>query len=140
MLVEAAEAGRDSPEVDDALKAAREVLGRAAQVESVRALDDRFTAWGETFHCVQAEHFELDDWVRTAEAAKLIHVSPKTLSSMRIKGRIKGVYEKNEGSVGRYWYKVRDVYDLATTMPGRNYWRQKQSTDTLNDSETGDGK
>jgi len=131
----------DSPktltELHTALKNAQAALELIGDTNRVHDLDQRFTQWGETWHCEQPEHYEPDDYVRTSEAAKLIGISDKTMSSLRVHGKITGIFHKGSGATGGYWYLVRDVYALAETLPGRN-WRTKRPTDTLNDSETGD--
>jgi hypothetical protein len=133
----------DSPKtlaaLDIAMKAAREYLDNIHKAETPQALDERFTSWGETFHCEQPEHYEDDDLVKGAQAAKLIHVSPKTMSTERIRGRIKGIWDPEMATAGGYWYRVGDVYALSSELRGRA-WRRKGSTDTLNDSRTGDSE
>lgn len=133
----------DSPqtlsELDQALKAVKAALELPPAGDPVKALDERFTSWGETWHCEQPVAYGMDEYVRTSEAARLIHISDKTLSHNRIHGKIKGVFERQSGATGGYWYLVRDVYALGETLPGRS-WRRKRPTDTLNASETGDSE
>jgi hypothetical protein len=126
----------DSPATLQAIKAALKALDDS---DPVAELDKRFTDWGETFHVEQVQHYELDDWVKCSEAAKLIHCTPKTLNELRIKGRIPAQWSRDIGSAGGYLYLVADVYKLSTTMRGRG-WRAKGSADNLNDSGRGDSK
>jgi len=126
----------DSPATLVAIKAALKTLDGAS---AVAELDKRFSDWGETFHVEQVAHYEMDDWVKASEAAKLIHSSTKTLNELRIKGRIKAEWSADVGSSGGYLYKVEDVYKLSTTMRGRG-WRRKGSVDSINDSGRGDSK
>jgi len=125
--------------LDTAMKAAREYLDHTRKAETVHNLDERFTTWGETWHCDQPGHYEDDDLVKAGVAAKLIHIAPKTLSTQRIRGRIKGHWDPQMATAGGYWYRVGDVYELSSKLRSRS-WRRKGSTDTLNDSETGDSK
>lgn len=101
------------------------------------ALDQRFTEWGETWHCDQPEHYEETDYVKAATAAKILAVSHKTISTLRINGRLTGHWDPDMGTAGGYWYLVKDIHDLSRKMRGRN-WRGKGSTDTLNDSGRSD--
>lgn len=127
----------DSPTTLEAIKAALKTLDDA---DPVAALDKRFSDWGETFHVEQPQHYEMDDWVRASEAAKLIHIDKSALNQMRIRGRIKGMWSDDVGSCGGYLYKVEDVYKLSTTIRRRGSWRDKGVTDTLDDSGRGDSK
>jgi hypothetical protein len=124
----------DSPATLQAIKTALKALDDG---DPVTDLDKRFCDWGETFHVEQVQHYEMDDYVKATEAAKLIHVTGKTLNDLRIKGRIKGQWSKDVGNAGGYLYKVEDVYKLSTQMRGRG-WRKKGSLDTLSDSGRGD--
>lgn len=110
---------------------------------TVKELDDRFTDWGVDWHAEQLDHYDPDELVKPAIAAKLIHVAVGTVGALRIKGRIKGHWDPTISSTGGYRYKVRDVYELATIMPGRGRRKRADSaepapTDTLNDSRRGD--
>lgn len=127
----------DSPATLVAIKAALETLD---QTDAVAALDKLFSDWGETFHTEQPQHYEMDDMVKASEAAKLIHVNKSALSQMRIRGRIKGVWNDDVGTSGGYLYKVEDVYKLSSTIRRRTSWRDKGVTDTLDDSGRGDSK
>lgn len=115
--------------IDQALK--------ALDGDGVKDLDDRFTSWGETWHAEQPQTYGPDDFVKGDVAASLIHISKKSISTLRINGRLKGTWDPDMGTAGGYWYKVADVYELSTTLRGRN-WRQKESTDTLKDSGRSD--
>lgn len=107
--------------------------------DDVSDLDKRFSDWGETWHCEQPENWGPDDWVKGVDAAKILHVSSKTVQTMRMRGRIKGIWEPGPGNTGAFWYKVSDVYQLVDHLRGKN-WRGKGSTDTLNNSGRSDTK
>lgn len=92
--------------------------------DGVKELDERFTQWGETFHAEQPDHYEPDDYVKAKVAAQLINCAPKTISNLRIHGRLPGVWDPNIGSSGGYWYKVSDVYETSSKMRSRS-WRRK---------------
>jgi hypothetical protein len=107
--------------------------------DPVKELDDRFSSWGESFHADQVDHYDMDDEVKASVASKLIHVSDKTITTLRIAGRIKGRWVKHLGPTGGYLYRVGDVYELSTTLRSRS-WRKKATIDTLNDSGRSDSK
>lgn len=106
---------------------------------SVKDLDDRFTSWGEEWHADQPVTYEPDDMVKAKTAAQIMQVAPKTVSNLRITGRLKGVWDPDMGNSGGYWYKVSDVWEMSTRLRGRN-WRSKPPLDTLNDSGSSDSK
>lgn len=124
-------------ELEEALTVAKAALANTAAGNPVKDLDQRFTSWGETWHCEQPDHYEMDDYVRTATAAKLINISAKTLTTMRNSGRINAVFNPDSGTTGGYWYLVSDVYALSATMRTRA-WRTSRPADTLNANRTGD--
>lgn len=126
----------DSPAT---LVAIKQALAGIPPADPVAELDKRFTDWGETFHCEQPAHYEMDDYVTAKIAAQLIHVGPNAVQALRVKGRIKGHWTPDLGTVGGYLYKVRDVYDLSSKLRGRD-WRRKESTDTLNDDGRSDAE
>lgn len=126
----------DSPATLNAVKDAIKALGDG---DPVAELDQRFTDWGETWHCEQPQHYEMDDYVKAKEAAKLIHVSAKTIQTLRMDGRLKGHWTTDIGTAGGYLYLVADVYKLSSTMRTRG-WRTKGSADNLNDSRRSDAK
>jgi protoporphyrinogen oxidase len=126
-------------ELEEALTVAKAALAATTAGNPVTDLDRRFTSWGETWHCEQPANYEMDDYVRTATAAKLVHMSSKTLTTMRNNGRINAIFNPNTGATGGYWYLVADVYALAASMPGRA-WRSSRPADTLNANRTGDSK
>ncbi len=98
---------------------------------TVADLDQRFVEWGETWHCDVQRTFGPDDMVKAGDAAALIQVSVGTLGRARIRGVIKGVWNKTEhGYPGHYTYKVSDVYKLSTELRGRG-WRAGDRTDTV---------
>lgn len=107
--------------------------------DPVAELDERFSSWGESFHAEQVDHYEMDDWVKASVAASLIHVSHKTINTLRIQGRIKGQWHQTLGPSGGYLYLVADVYKLSETLRSRT-WQKKPTVDTLNDSGRGDSK
>jgi hypothetical protein len=124
----------DNPASIEKLDTALKAVTSAGTVEE---LDQRFTDWGETWHAEQPDHYEPDDYVKATDAAKIVHVNPKTIATLRINGRLKGHWDPDMGNAGGYWYQVRDLHDLSSKLRGRN-WRNKQSTDTLNDSGRSD--
>jgi hypothetical protein len=117
-----------------------ELIKTIGDEDPVEALDQRFSDWGERWHCEQLDHYEPDDYVKAKVAANLIHVAAKTISGMRIDGKIKGVWDPEIGTNGGYWYRVGDLYDMRARMPLKPQWRPEESTVTLNDSRRGDGK
>ena len=135
----------DSPATLEAIKTALKELDGGEKIKDlppedpILDLDNRFNSWGESFHAEQPDHYEMDDWVKASVAARLIHISDKTVNTLRVEGRIKGIWDKDVGSSGGYLYKVEDVYALSLTLRSRT-WQKKGSIDNLNDSETGDPK
>lgn len=105
--------------------------------DPVAELDIRFTNWGETFHCEQPEHYDMDDYVTAKIAAQILSVHAKTISVMRIKGRLAGHWDPTVGQAGGYRYKVADLYDIAAQRRTRG-WRRREATDTLTDSSRSD--
>jgi len=122
-----------------ALKSAQAALDATTAGNPVEDLDSRFTSWGETWHCEQPTEYDDDEYVRTIDGARLIGISPKTLTDMRNKGRVDAVFERRSSPTGSYWFKVADLYALAATMRGRA-WRTSRPTDTLDTNGTGDSK
>ncbi len=107
---------------------------------AVADLDERFTDWGEKWHCEQVKSLGPDDLVDRNEAAALIGVAGGTLGRLRIRGRIKGQWVKGVfGKPGHYLYKVSDVYQLSTELRGRS-WRAADATDTVTPDGESDTK
>jgi len=107
----------DSPTTLEEIKAALKVFDAS---DPVAELDKRFTDWGETFHTEAPVHYDMDDYVKAEEAAALIHLSRKSMSALRVRGRIKGHWTPDIGTSGGYLYLVRDVYALSTTLKSRS--------------------
>lgn len=126
----------DSPAT---LVAIKQALADIGDTDQVAELDKRFSDWGETFHCEQPGHYELDDYVPAKIAAQLAHVAPKTIHNLRISGRIKGTWTPHLSTSGGYLYKVRDIYELSSKLRGRG-WRAKESADTLNPNGRSDAE
>lgn len=125
------------------LAAIDEVIRAVPDEDPVTALDTRFTDWGEKFHCDEPQvEYDLDDYVKSDDAGRLIGISSKTMGTHRIEGHIKGIWDQNLGSAGGgYWYKVRDVYALKERLPGKGgVWRKNAPLDNLDDSRRGDGE
>lgn len=131
----------DSPktlhELQTALKQVRAVLDAGAPTQTVAQLDQRFTSWGEFWHCEQPDEYGPEDYVRAADGAKLIGISHKTLNTMRNRGQIPSIFNVTTGGTGGYWYKVADLYAAKDAMPSRG-WRRKSTADTLDANGTGD--
>lgn len=131
----------DSPATLALLDAAVKDLAAGGGDDAVKELDERFTQWGESWHADVPMTFEPDELVKAADAAKILHCSNKTMSTLRIGGRIKGHWDPTLGSTGGWRYKVADVYELSTKVRGRTGgWREKESGVTLNGSGSSDTK
>ena len=94
------------------------------------ALDTRFREWGEGWHADIPVHYEQDDWVTAKEAAPIVGLNKGTLGQLRIRGRIKGKWDKNLGSRGGWRYRVGDLWKLSTEKRGRD-WRARERTDSI---------
>lgn len=108
-------------------------LAEGFSVRQVEELDDRFLTWGEQWHLPQPIVYSEGDWVHVTEAARLIHVNPHTLSTLRVRGRIKGRICRGKRRGFEYLYE--DLMKLSTQLRGRGgkAWRNPKSTDRVHE-------
>lgn len=114
-------------------------IDAVASKDPVTELDERFVSWGEEWHADLPDNYDMDDWVKTSVAARLVQIASKTLNQMRIDGKVTGKWDPSINTKGGYLYRVGDVFAARAAMPGRG-WRVRDSIDTLNNSGTGDSK
>jgi hypothetical protein len=89
-------------------------LAIGADAQTVAQLDERFTTWGETWHCPQPTTYHDDDYVDANVAAELMQLAPGTIHKFRTRRQLTGVWHPDPGGRGRWMFRVGDVYKLAT--------------------------
>lgn len=117
----------DSP-VARARRIARAYREHLAVADPARCaeLDAACEAWGQTWIAPRTLRYDLDDWLRPADAADIAAVSVATLRKMRTRGRLVG-RRTSEG----WRYRARDVLALATGVRTRSGGRTSAGTGTL---------
>jgi len=88
-------------------------LAAAGEAQSVTQLDERFTEWGETWHCPRTTAYTDDDYVDAATAAELIALAPGTVHKFRTRRQLPGIWQPDPGGRGKWMFRVGDLYKLA---------------------------
>lgn len=83
---------------------------------AVSEMDKRMRDWGQQWVDPSPTSYEPDDMVTAQEAGALIGLHSGTVSSLRLRGRIPGVWDK-QGR--RFLYRVSDVYELQGQLRRR---------------------
>lgn len=95
-----------------------------------KELDEKFTEWGEHWHCSQIAPYDGNDLLPTIEAASLIGITSGSLSNLRVVGRIKGYKRRDRGR--GFAYKVNDLLELSTQIRNRRVgWHGANSADKV---------
>lgn len=127
----------DSWEPDqDTVKALDVLLANLG--DQVHELDERFKQWGEDWHAEVPVAHDDDDLIDAIEAAKILHLAPHSISRIRCRGKIEGVFLRLPGDHSAKWYfKVSDVYRLQKERRPRDS-RKPDATDTVGGDGSGD--
>jgi len=98
----------------------RDALKDDPGVQSVADLDKRFTGWGETWHCPRPATYDDDDYIDAVAAADILQISSGAVHKLRLRGRLKGIWNDSLGSTGGWVFLVRDLYQLSQERRPRN--------------------
>lgn len=104
-----------------AAQAYRTALAASDPAAAAR-LDDRLTAWGETWMVPKLITYGPDDMLTAAQAGEVLCISAAAVNNLRRAGRLPGTREN-----GMWRYRAREVTKLLAE-PRR---RQRRATDTL---------
>lgn len=94
-------------------------MAEAAEVQSVAQLDQRFTEWGETWHCPRPTTYDENDFVDSIVAAEILQIAPGTVHKFRTNRRIKAVWNPQIGPRGGWMFRVGDLYEFSRTRRRR---------------------
>jgi hypothetical protein len=89
-------------------------IAAAAEVQTVEQLDERFTEWGETWHCPRPARYDDDDYVDAETAAEIMQLAPGTVHKFRTRRQLAGIWQPDPGGRGKWMFRVGDLYKLAT--------------------------
>jgi hypothetical protein len=109
----------DWPAAEKVLKAIGAIA--SADTQTVEQLDQRFTAWGETWHCPRPVHYDDDDYVDSNTAGELIQLAGATIQRYRVEGRIKGIWNEQIGPHGGWVFRVGDLYQFSANRRPRGH-------------------
>lgn len=119
--------GRKHPGLVEAVE---KLLAGPSSKDPVGELDQRFRDWGETWHAEIPVDYDEDDLIPAKEAAAIVSLNSHSISALRVRGRIKGTWDRQ---LRGYRYRVGDVYTLMTEKRARG-GDSRSSTDTVPNS------
>lgn len=94
-------------------------IAAAGETQSVAQLDQRFTDWGEAWHCPRPTTYSEDDLVDAIVAAEILQIASGTVHKFRTNRRIKAVWNPQIGPRGGWMFRVGDLYEFSRTRRRR---------------------